>query len=177
MRNVNLGGTKMKIETVQEEIQELSILELPKKKKDLLKSELTYKFIKRAIDIIGSLVGIMLLVPMTIGIYIANLIIGDKGPVFYSQNRIGKDGKIFKMYKFRSMVVGADEKLKQYLAENEEAREEYRINKKLKNDPRVTKIGKFIRKTSIDEFPQFMNVLKGDIWQVSGRNDVSLKKD
>ena len=159
----------MKIETVQEEIQELSILELPKKKKDLLNSELTYKFIKRAIDIIGSLVGIMLLVPMTIGIYIANLIVGDKGSIFYSQNRIGKDGKIFKMYKFRSMVVGADEKLKKYLEENEDAREEYRINKKLKNDPRVTKIGKFIRKTSIDEFPQFICVLKGDMSLVGPR--------
>ena len=130
---------------------------------------LGYKILKRIVDIIGALCGIIMLVPMTIGIYIANLIVGDNGPIFYSQNRIGKDGKIFKMYKFRSMVMGADEKLEKYLEENEEARKEYKINKKLKNDPRRTKIGMFIRKTSIDEFPQFVNVLKGDMSLVGPR--------
>lgn len=130
---------------------------------------LGYKILKRIVDIIGALFGIIMLVPMTIGIYIANLIVGDNGPIFYSQNRIGKDGKIFKMYKFRSMVMGADEKLEKYLEENEEARKEYKINKKLKDDPRVTKIGKFIRKTSIDEFPQFVNVLKADMSLVGPR--------
>lgn len=130
---------------------------------------LGYKILKRIVDIIGALFGIIMLVPMTIGIYIANLIVGDNGPIFYSQNRIGKDGKIFKMYKFRSMVMGADEKLEKYLEENEEARKEYKINKKLKNDPRITKIGMFIRKTSIDEFPQFVNVLKGDMSLVGPR--------
>lgn len=130
---------------------------------------LGYKILKRIVDIIGALFGIIMLVPITIGIYIANLIFGDNGPIFYSQNRIGKNGKIFKMYKFRSMVMGADEKLEEYLEENEDARKEYKINKKLKNDPRVTKIGKFIRKTSIDEFPQFVNVLKGDMSLVGPR--------
>lgn len=130
---------------------------------------LVYKFLKRIVDIIGALFGVIMLVPMTIGIYIANLIVGDKGPIFYSQNRIGKDGKNFKMYKFRSMVMGADEKLEKYLQENEDARREYKINKKLKDDPRVTKIGKFIRKTSIDEFPQFINVLKGEMSLVGPR--------
>ena len=130
---------------------------------------LVYKFLKRIVDIIGTLFGVIMLVPMTIGIYIANLIVGDKGPIFYSQNRIGKDGKNFKMYKFRSMVMGADEKLEKYLQENEDARKEYKINKKLKDDPRVTKIGKFIRKTSIDEFPQFINVLKGEMSLVGPR--------
>ena len=128
-----------------------------------------YRILKRTTDIIGSLFGIMMLVPMTIGMYIANLIVGDNGPIFYSQNRIGKNGKIFKMYKFRSMVMEADEKLEEYLKENEEARREYKINKKLKDDPRITKIGKFIRKTSIDEFPQFINVLKGDMSLVGPR--------
>ena len=130
---------------------------------------LGYKILKRIVDIIGAILGIIMLVPMTIGIYIANLIVGDNWPIFYSQNRIGKDGKIFKMYKFRSMVMGADEKLEKYLEENEEARKEYKINKKLKNDPRITKIGMFIRKTSIDEFPQFVNVLKGDMSLVGPR--------
>lgn len=127
------------------------------------------KFVKRAIDIIGSIVGIIFLIPLTIVIGIANLILKDKGPIFYTQERIGKNGKHFKMYKYRSMVVGADEKLREYLAENEEAREEYAKYKKLKHDPRITKVGKFIRKTSLDEFPQFINVLKGDMSLVGPR--------
>ena len=93
----------------------------------------------------------------------------DKGPLFFTQDRIGKDGKLFKMFKFRTMVVNADEELKKILEEDEEAREEYRINKKLKNDPRVTKVGKFLRKTSLDEFAQFVNVLKGDMSLVGPR--------
>ena len=127
------------------------------------------EIIKRAIDIIGSIIGIILLIPITIAIYLANLISKDKGPIFYTQERYGKDGKIFKMYKYRSMVVGADEKLEKYLAENEEARKEYQKYKKLKDDPRVTKVGDFIRKTSIDEFPQFINVLKGEMTLVGPR--------
>mgnify|MGYP005770545133 FL=1 len=127
------------------------------------------KFVKRAIDIIGSIVGIIFLIPLTIVIGIANLILKDKGPIFYTQERIGKNGKHFKMYKYRSMVVGADEKLREYLAENEEAREEYAKYKKLKHDPRITKVGNFIRKTSLDEFPQFINVLKGDMSLVGPR--------
>lgn len=125
--------------------------------------------VKRIIDIVGAIFGIVLLIPLTIGIFIANKISKDNGPIFYTQERIGKDGKIFKMYKFRSMVVDADEKLEEYLAENEEARAEFKINKKLKNDPRITKVGKFIRKTSLDEFPQFINVLKGDMSLVGPR--------
>ena len=127
------------------------------------------KFFKRSIDIIASIFGVILLLPLTIGIYIANLICKDKGPVFYTQKRIGQNGKMFKMYKYRSMVVGADDILEKYLEENEEARKEYKEYKKLKDDPRVTKVGKFIRKTSIDEFPQFINVLKGEMSLVGPR--------
>lgn len=127
------------------------------------------KIAKRLIDIVGSVLGILALIPLTIGIYIANFIAGDKESLFYSQNRIGKNGKIFKMYKYRSMVIDAEEKLEEYLAESEEAREEFQEYKKLKNDPRITKIGNFIRKTSLDEFPQFINVLKGEMSLVGPR--------
>lgn len=127
------------------------------------------KVAKRILDICGGLVGVIGLIPLTIAIWIANRVVGDNGPVFYIQERIGKNGKLFKMYKYRSMVVGADEKLEKYLLENEEAREEYKKYKKLKEDPRITKVGKFIRKTSIDEFPQFINVLKGDMSLVGPR--------
>ena len=141
-------------------------------KKEAKKVNVLYhveKAVKRGIDILGGIVGVILLVPIMIGIKIANLIAKDTGPLFYKQKRIGKDGKEFYLYKFRSMVVDADEKLLKYLAENEEAREEYAKYKKLKNDPRVTKVGHFIRNTSLDEFPQFINVLKGDMSLVGPR--------
>ena len=135
------------------------------------------KIAKRAIDILGGLCGMFLLIPLTIGLWIANKIAKDNGPIFYTQDRIGKNGKIFKMYKYRSMVVGADEKLKKYLEENEEARKEFKEYKKLKNDPRITKIGKFIRKTSLDEFPQFINVLKGEMSLVGPRPYLPREKE
>ena len=127
-------------------------------------------FIKRFTDIIFGIIGVILLIPLTIAIYIARKILKeDDGPLFYEQLRIGKDGKHFRLYKYRTMVVGADEKLKNYLEENEEARKEYEENHKLKNDPRITKLGKFLRKTSIDEVPQFINVLKGDMSLIGPR--------
>lgn len=135
------------------------------------------RIIKRFVDILGGICGLILLIPLTIGIYIANLIAGDKGPIFYTQERYGKNGKIFKMYKYRSMVVGADEKLKKLLEEDEEARKEFEEYKKLKNDPRITKVGKFIRKTSLDEFPQFINVLKGEMSLVGPRPYLPREKE
>lgn len=135
------------------------------------------KIIKRLMDVMGALIGILLLIPVTIIIAIANRIAKDKGPVFYTQKRIGKDGKEFNLYKFRSMIVDADEVLEKYLKENEQAREEYNTYKKLKNDPRVTKIGEFIRKTSIDEIPQFINVLKGEMSLVGPRPYLPKEKE
>lgn len=135
------------------------------------------KILKRFVDILGGICGLILLIPLTIGIYIANFIAGDKGPIFYTQERYGKNGKIFKMYKYRSMVVGADEKLNKLLEEDEEARKEYTEFKKLKNDPRITKVGKFIRKTSLDEFPQFINVLKGEMSLVGPRPYLPREKE
>lgn len=125
--------------------------------------------VKRLIDIVGALVGISILIPLTVIVLIVNLISGDGGPIFYSQERIGRFGKHFRMYKFRSMVVDADERLEKLLIENPEARKEWEENQKLQNDPRITKIGKILRKTSLDEFPQFVNVLKGEMSLVGPR--------
>lgn len=134
--------------------------------------------VKRIIDVVGALVGVVALIPLTIIIYITRIVLKENdGPIFYDQLRIGKDGKVFKMYKFRSMVIGADEKLFKYLEENEEARKEYKEYKKLKDDPRITKIGKFLRKTSLDEFPQFINVLKGDMSLVGPRPYLPREKE
>lgn len=128
------------------------------------------KDIKRLFDIFVGLIGTLLLIPITIGIYIAKKILKeDNGPIFYDQLRIGKNGKYFKLYKYRSMIVGADDILKEYLKNNEEARIEFEKNQKLKNDPRITKLGKILRKTSLDEFPQFINILKGDMSLVGPR--------
>ncbi len=147
---------------------------LEDRNRSLLKLE---KITKRAIDIIGAIAGILLLVPLTILIYIVERIIGDKGPVFYTQTRIGENGKLFKMYKYRSMVVGAEKKLEQYIQENEEIRKEYQKYKKLGKDPRVTKVGRFLRKTSLDEFPQFINVLKGEMSLVGPRPYLPQEKE
>lgn len=138
--------------------------------------QLTF-FIKRIVDIVGAIVGMLILVPLTAIVWIGNRICGDKGPVFYSQDRIGKDGKNFKMYKYRSMVVGADEILKELLENDEVARKEYKEYKKLKHDPRVTKMGEFLRKTSLDEFPQFINVLKGEMSIVGPRAYLPREKE
>ena len=124
---------------------------------------------KMNIDIIGALVGCFVLIPLTLGIWIANIISKDNGPIFYVQKRIGKDGKSFKMYKYRSMVVDADKKLRRFLLDNPEANEEFMEYRKLKDDPRITPVGNFIRRTSLDEFPQFINVLKGDMSLVGPR--------
>lgn len=124
---------------------------------------------KRAIDICGGIVGTLILIPLTLVVWMINIFSGDRGPLFYSQERIGKNGKHFKMYKFRSMVVGADEKLKELLQNDPEARKEYMKYRKLKHDPRITKAGNFLRKTSLDEFPQFINVIKGEMSLVGPR--------
>ena len=162
----------MKAENIEINANDVEMLQLIPLEENIYRSKIIIKIekiIKRFIDIIGSLFGIIMLIPLTIGIYMANLIVKDNGPVFYCQNRIGKDGKLFKMYKFRSMVVGAEKKLEEYLEKDEGAKKEYAEYKKLKNDPRITRVGRFIRKTSIDEFPQFINVLKGEMSLVGPR--------
>lgn len=128
-----------------------------------------YDIIKRFIDIIIGLIGCIILIPLVIIVKIINVINKDYGPVFYVQKRIGKSGKNFKFYKFRTMVKNADRKLKKMLESDEKLKEEYEVNKKMHDDPRITKAGKFLRKTSIDEFPQFINVLKGDMSFIGNR--------
>lgn len=121
--------------------------------------------IKRLLDIIGSLCALIISSPILLGVAIA-IKLDDGGPVFFSQTRIGLHGKPFKMYKFRSMVTNAEE-LKKKLAE--ETGQEDRFIFKMKDDSRITKVGHFIRKTSLDEFPQLYNVLKGDMSLVGPR--------
>lgn len=132
---------------------------------DQLNANLGYLRMKRLIDIIGSLLGLILLIPIFLIVAILIKIEDPKGPVFFKQVRVGKDETEFQMFKFRSMVTDAEERLKDLLTLNEVSGAMF----KMKNDPRITKIGKFIRKTSIDELPQFWNVLKGDMSLVGPR--------
>ena len=137
---------------------------------DVKKQNIAYRFVKRFIDIIAGLIGIILLIPITIIVEIIRIVKKENdGPLFYEQLRIGKNGKQFRMYKFRSMCMNADETLKEYLEKNPEAKKEYRKYKKLKDDPRVTKVGKVLRETSLDEFPQLINVLLGNMSLVGPR--------
>ncbi|MFF1991524.1 sugar transferase [Bacillus mycoides] len=124
-----------------------------------------YLVAKRCIDFIGALCGLILLSPVFLIVAVLIKYQDPKGPVLFKQIRIGKDGKEFYMYKFRSMVIDAEEKLKDLLKHNEVSGAMF----KMKEDPRVTKIGKFIRKTSIDELPQLLNVLKGEMSLVGPR--------
>lgn len=123
-----------------------------------------YYVIKRTTDILASLIGLIILSPVFLIVSIA-IEMDSKGPIIFAQKRIGKNGKVFRMYKFRSMVSNAEKLKKKLLKENEMSGPMFKI----KNDPRVTKVGRFIRKTSIDELPQLVNVLKGDMSLVGPR--------
>ena len=160
-----------------------------------------YLFIKRSIDIICSLAGIIVLSPVFLIVAVLIKIEDPKGSIFFCQERNGQHPNTFKMYKFRSMVNNAEELLKDLQHKNEQTGPAF----KMADDPRITKVGKFIRKTSLDELPQLFNILKGDmslvgprppiprevreynsyqmqrllvkpgltcIWQVSGRNNI-----
>ncbi|MCW6174345.1 sugar transferase [Lactiplantibacillus plantarum] len=122
-------------------------------------------FFKRFFDILLSIIGIILLIPVFIITAILIKVDNPDGPIIYSQIRIGKNGHPFRMYKFRSMVVNADKMLKGLLDQNDIEGAMF----KMKSDPRVTKIGRTIRKYSIDELPQLLNVIKGDMSLVGPR--------
>ena len=175
--------------------------ELVIRRQDLVNVSVSYLFLKRVMDIVGAVIGLVLTSPIMLIIVILIKLEDPKGPVFFSQVRNGKYPKTFKMYKFRSMYVDAEDRLQELMHLNEQSGPAF----KMKNDPRITKVGKFIRKTSLDELPQLFNVLKGDmslvgprpalpreveqytshqmqrllvkpgltcIWQVSGRNNI-----
>lgn len=166
------------------------------------KGKVLYRMIKRTMDFIFALMGLVLLSPLFLIISILIKLEDPKGSIFFYQTRIGKDEKPFRMYKFRSMVSNAEELLGELLDQNEISGAMF----KMKEDPRITKIGKFIRRTSIDELPQLWNVIRGEmslvgprpalprevdqyssydklrlsvipgctgLWQVSGRNNLS----
>ena len=162
----------------------------------------TYYFvIKRLIDVVFSTIGLIVLSPIMLIVAVAIKLEDIKGPILFSQERVGYLGKTFKMYKFRSMYVDAEQRLQELQHLNEQTGPVFKI----KDDPRITKVGKFIRKTSLDELPQLVNVLRGEmsivgprpalprevkqynahqkqrllikpgltcIWQVSGRNNI-----
>lgn len=142
-----------------------------KKKVSALSSvrELVYLFIKRCFDIVCGLIGVVCLVPLIVIVKIVNICNKDFDSIFYFQKRIGKDGKEFKLYKFRSMVINADEILEQTLKNDKKRAEEWKKYQKFENDPRITKIGNILRKTSLDEVPQFINILKGDMSMIGPR--------
>jgi Undecaprenyl-phosphate galactose phosphotransferase WbaP len=126
------------------------------------------RVLKRASDLLLSLVSLVITFPLFL--FFSLLIwIDSPGPVIYTQQRLGRGGKVFNIYKFRTMVVGAEEELKILLAENENLRAEYETYHKLQNDPRVTRVGRFLRVTSFDEFPQIINVIKGEMSWVGPR--------
>lgn len=124
-----------------------------------------YFVIKRFFDFILSLIAIILLLPVFLIIAIA-IKLDSKGPVFFKHKRIGKNGKMIGVYKFRSMVINAEELMKNF---TKEQKEEYEKNFKLDNDPRITKVGKFLRKSSLDELPQLLNILIGNMSIVGPR--------
>ena len=128
-----------------------------------------YIFFKRFFDICVGFIGCLFLLPVIPLVFLGNLFCRDVGNVFYKQKRVGKNGKIFYVYKFRSMVKDADAVLSTYLAENPAARAEFEEFHKLKNDPRITKNGRFLRAASIDELPQFINILFGSMSLIGPR--------
>ena len=123
---------------------------------------------KRLFDVIISLIGCLFLLPVALITKVCYLISGDKKSIFYKQKRIGKHGKLIYIYKFRSMVYNADEILKELL-KDPKYKIEWELNQKFENDPRITKVGNILRKTSLDELPQFINVLKGDMSLIGPR--------
>ena len=131
-------------------------------------NKIIYFIIKRIFDIICAIICCVLMIPIIMIVKICYVLSGDFKSVVYSHTRIGKNGKEFRLYKFRSMVWNADEVLKELL-KDKKYKAEWDKNHKLDNDPRITKIGNLLRKTSLDEMPQFVNVFLGDMSLIGPR--------
>ena len=142
-------------ENVAQNISNLST----KKYKEVLVKNTPYKTVKRIMDIVFSTIGLIVLLPVFAIIALA-IKFESKGPVFFKHTRIGKNGKIIKIYKFRSMVDNAEDLIKKFTPEQ---MKEFKENYKLTDDPRITKVGQFLRKTSLDELPQLINIIKGEL--------------
>lgn len=143
--------------------KQLNLLEV--KENVYIRNNIIYQVCKRAFDIISSLIVLILTSPILICVAIA-IRLESKGSIIFGHTRIGKDGIPFKVYKFRSMYENAAEIFESF---TEEQKKEYYKNFKLDNDPRITKVGNFIRKTSLDELPQLINIIKGDMSVVGPR--------
>ncbi len=151
--------------------------ELVEKKKSATENkQLLYIFIKRTFDIICASVGCIFLLPLIVIVKVLYIITGDFNSIFFTQKRIGLDGEEFNFFKFRTMVPNADEILFDTLRQDKVLAEEYQKNKKLKNDPRITKAGKILRRTSLDELPQLINVLIGDMSMIGNRPYIPREK-
>lgn len=135
------------------------------------------KFLKRFIDILAGIAGVITLLPLMIYVKYKYVKSGDHDNIMFSQYRIGQNGKLIKIYKFRSMIPNAEKELERLMKEDPKIKEEYLTNKKLKNDPRITPVGHFLRKTSLDEWPQFINVLKGEMSFIGPRPYLPREKE
>ena len=136
-----------------------------------------YHSSKRLFDIVCAIIGCIALLPIALVVKISYILTGDFNSIFLVQKRIGQYGKEFNFYKFRSMVPNAEDMLIKILMENKDLAREYKINKKLKDDPRITKMGKILRKTSLDELPQMINVLKGEMAIIGNRPYLPREKE
>lgn len=139
--------------------------------------KIMYFAIKRIFDITVSIIGLICLLPLMVIVKISYMLTGDFESIFFTQNRIGKNGKEFKFFKFRTMIPNADDVLFRMLQEDKELAREYKINKKLRDDPRITRMGRVLRKTSLDELPQLINVFLGDMSMIGNRPYLPREKD
>ena len=128
---------------------------------------LFFPIAKRALDIVGAGLGLVVLAPFFL--IVAMMVRADGGPAFFAHQRVGRVGKLFGCLKFRSMVIDSQARLEDLLANDPAARAEWDATRKLKNDPRITRIGRFLRSTSLDELPQLINVLRGEMSLVGPR--------
>lgn len=156
---------------MKEEVMSINMTQKKEKENPSISQKIkvgTYEFVKRTFDLVCGLIGCLLMLPIAVIVKISYMLTGDFKSIFYTQKRIGKNGKIIGIYKFRSMVHNADEILKELL-KDPKYKKEWDENQKFENDPRITKVGKILRKTSLDEIPQFINVVNNDMSLIGPR--------